>query len=119
MGGGGESSAEIDRAQQSSTTAETCQDSGKRGRKGPVAEHGETACSLLRPSLDITCYSIFTPRELVYPLACPWPAEHPPSSLMLTASGSVHPARDAPQHTQADGEGENIFLWPHLLLPPG
>lgn len=38
------------RAQQSSTMAETCQASGKMGRKGPVAEGGETACSLLRSS---------------------------------------------------------------------
>lgn len=64
------------RAQQSSIMAETCQDSGKIGRKGPVAEGGETAGSLLRPSSDIICYSIFTPQELV----CPFP---PPGQLSI------------------------------------
>lgn len=87
--------------EQSSTMtcrAETCQDSGKT---------------------DIICYSIFIPQELVHPLPSPWPAEHPPSSLMLAPSGAFHPGRDAPQHAQAEGEGENIFIWPHLLLLPG
>lgn len=97
------------RAQQSRTGAEICQHSGKMGRKGPVTEGGETACSLLIPSLDIICYSIFIPQELICSLPSPWPTEHPPSSLMLTPSGAFHPGRKAPQHTQAEGEGENIF----------
>lgn len=53
------------------------------------------------------------------PLPSPWPAEHLPSSLMLTPSGAFHPGRYSPQHTQAEGEGESIFIWPHLLLLPG